>query len=118
MDTTPTVHLENDWSAKGAANSESEQGLPPPPPERAEEEVLAAILRSEDGGSLAGHEDSFLPGETGSLNPAGEQQWLQQLAVAGFDRRLAACFCEVDHRTDGGAPVGRIEEETVLEEDP
>lgn len=117
MATTPAAHLEDDWPAEGAANSEPERRLPPPPGGAEEEVTPAARLRSEDGGSLGRHEDSSPPGGTGALDPEGEEPWQQQLAVAGFDRRLAACFSDVDHRRDGGAPVGPIGEDT-LEEDP
>lgn len=114
MATTPAAHLEDDWSAEGAENSVSERRLPPLAG-RAEEAVAPATrLRSGDGGSLAGHEDSFPPGGTGALVPEEEQQQL----VSGFDRRLEACFRNVDHRTDGGAPVGPIGEDSLLEEDP
>lgn len=109
MATTPAAHLEDDWPAEGAANSVSERRVSPLPG-RAEE----AALRSEDEGSLVGHEDNFPPGGTGDLAPEEEQQ----LLVAGFDRRLAACFRNVEHQTDGGAPVGPIGEDSLLEEDP
>lgn len=115
MATTPAAHLEDEWPVEGAADLVSERKLPPLSG-RAEEAVAQATrLRSEDGGSLAGHEDSFPPGGTSTLAPEEEQQ--QQL-VAGFDRRLATCFLNVDHRTDGGAPVGPIEEDSLLLEDP
>lgn len=114
MATTPAAHLEDDWPAESVANSVSERRLPPLSGEAEEAVTPAAKLRAEDGGSVAGHEDSFCPGGTGALAPEEEQQQL----VAAFDRKLSACFRNVDCRTGDGAPVGPIGEDSLLEEDP
>ncbi|XP_075897361.1 fasciculation and elongation protein zeta-2 isoform X3 [Nelusetta ayraudi] len=111
MAAAPALHLDDDWPAEGAADSVSERKLLSP--RGRAEEASAARLRPEDGGSVAGHEGSFPPGGTGALAPEEDQE-----LVAGFDRRLAACFRSVDHQTDGGAPVGPIGEDSLLEEDP
>lgn len=110
MATASAAHLEDEWPAEGAASSQSVQRAPPGGGE--EEVAPVAGLRSGDGGSLAGPEDSV------PLSPEAVQQWQKQLAVADFGQKLEACFRDVDHRADDAAPVCPIEEDTLLEEDP